>query len=306
MTVPDRLVIGTRGSKLSLVQTELVAEALRRAHPGLIIENKIITTKGDVNQSPIPLDAVGKEWFTKEIEQALLAGEVDLAVHSLKDLPLDLPAGLMMIPVLPRADAADVLVSKSGSRLKDLKEHAVVGTDSVRRKALLLAARPDLIVKSIRGNVDTRLKKLETEDYDAIVIAAAGLARLGIGNRATERLDPKTFIPAPGQGVLAAEAKQNRPEIIEMLRGIVHTPAALAAEIEQTFSKAIGGGCKLPIGCYAEIRGKEVSVYVVVGTMDGNHIVRKSKSGRVADGKKIAENLAKECLNDSIVKSWSV
>jgi len=196
--------------------------------------------------------------------------------------------------VLPRADAADVLVSKSGLSLRNLRVHAIVGTDSARRKALLLAERPDLSVQSIRGNVDTRLKKLETGNYDALVIAAAGLERLGITERITERFDPKTFIPAPGQGILAVEIKQERRDIAKILDKIIHKPTALAAEIERAFSKAVGGGCQLPIGCYAVIDTESVHIYAVVGNADGSLVVRKSKGGRAADGKKLAEALAKE------------
>lgn len=297
-----KIIIGTRGSKLALVQTELVVAALKKVEPLLEIETKIITTKGDTNQSPIPLDVMGKAWFTEEIEQALLAGEIDLAVHSLKDLPPELPQGLKIIPVLPRADAADVLISKSGEHLKGLREGAIVGTDSVRRKALILAERPDLIVNSIRGNVETRVKKLETEHYDAIVIAAAGLARLDMKDRITERFDPKIFIPAPGQGILAVEIKESRTELLELIKKIVHAPSAIAADIEQMFSNAVGGGCKLPVGCYAEIDGEKVAVYAVMGTMDGLHIVRRSQNGNSKDGKKIAEQLALECLKDPVVK----
>jgi hydroxymethylbilane synthase len=297
-----KITLGTRGSKLSLAQTELVVQAFQRVRPELIIGKKIITTKGDVNQSPIPLDTVGKAWFTEEIEQALQAGEIDIAVHSLKDMPPHLPIGLKIITALPRADAADVLISKSGAHLSDLNDHSIVGTDSIRRKALLLAMRPDLIVESIRGNVDTRLKKLETERYDAIVIAAAGLKRLHLEDRITERFDPTVFIPAPGQGILAVELREDRIDLSDIVHEIEDAGTAIAAEIERIFSNTIGGGCKLPIGCYTEINNGNVSIHAVVGTMDGNHVVSKSVSGLSADGKKLAEGLAQDFLNDPVAK----
>jgi len=298
----QKLVIGTRGSKLALRQTELVAEALRKAHPNLVIEHKVITTKGDVNQAPIPLDTIGKAWFTEEIEAALLRGEIDLAVHSLKDLPPELPGGLVAMPVCTRADPADVFISKTGVHLKDMPHGAVIGTDSIRRKAQLLALRPDFIVKSIRGNVDTRLRKLREEDYDAIVIAAAGIERLGMASVATERFDPREFIPAPGQAVMAAEARLDRPEILDIIRAIEDGPTARAANIEQAFSRTIGGGCKLPIAAYVEIEGDSVSIYAMVGTMDGLRAVRKTKRGPLGKSMDLAKELADEFLRDPITR----
>ncbi len=296
------LLIGTRGSRLSLAQTDLVIQALERARSGIVIEKKVITTTGDINQSPIPLDTIGKAWFTGEIEQALINGDIHIAVHSLKDLPPDLPPDLAATAVLKREDPADVLVSKSGLRLKDLREHAVVGTDSLRRKALLLDERPDLIVRSIRGNIDTRLKKLNTEDYDAIVIAAAGLNRLDLNNLASERFDPAIFLPAPGQGILAAEIHSNNAALGSMLSAIVHPPTALASHIEQAFSRAAGGGCKLPIGCYARVDGNKVDIYGSIGTPDGTSVIRRSSSGPSAEGLQLASNLAAECLSDPAIK----
>lgn len=297
-----KIILGTRGSKLSLVQTDLVIEALKREQPDIEIEKKIITTKGDLNQSPIPLDTVGKAWFTGEIEQALSSGAIDIAVHSLKDLPPDIAEGSEITVVLKRGDPADVLVSKNGEKLSGLKKAAVIGTDSIRRKAMLLAERPDLIVKSVRGNVDTRLKKLESEDYDAIVIAAAGLQRLGIADRITERFDPTKFIPAPGQAALAVQSKVSRIDIHNLVSAIVHSPTVSATRIEEAFSKAVGGGCKLPIGCYAEVDQDRVSIYAFLGNSDGTRVARRSSSGDLSDGMKLAAALAAECLEDPAVK----
>ena len=202
-----KIVLGTRGSKLALVQTKLVADAVREKFPDLDIETKTITTKGDVNTSPIPLDTVGKAWFTGEIEEELMTKKIDIAVHSLKDVPPDTSKGSIVLPVLRREDPRDVLVSKQNFTFEKLPQGAIVGTDSSRRKAQLLAKRPDLRVQSIRGNIDTRLRKLREEEYDAIVIAAAGLARLSLLDVVTEYFEIDAFVPAPGQGTLAAQAR---------------------------------------------------------------------------------------------------
>lgn len=290
------LIIGTRGSKLALAQTRLVTDALAEKHPGIAISPKVIVTKGDTDQSPIPLDTVGKNWFTAEIEQALLAGEIDLAVHSMKDLPPEVPPGIVTLPVLERGDPRDVLVSRTGAALKDLPKGAVVGTDSIRRKTLLLEARPDLVVKSVRGNVDTRLKKLREEPYDAIVLAAAGLARVGMSGAVTEFLDPAVFIPAIGQGILAAQARADRGDVLELLRAVQDAPTVAAGEAEQAFSAAIGGGCKTPIGCYARVDGERIFMDAFVRNEKDTKVRRRSASAPVADARRSAEDLARELL----------
>lgn len=292
------LTIGTRGSKLALAQTKLVIDALAEKYPGVDIQPKIIITKGDLNQSPIPLDTVGKDWFTAEIEQALLKGEIDIAVHSMKDLPPDISKDLITLPVLERADPRDVIITKSGSLLKDLPQGAVIGTDSIRRKILLLEQRPDLVVKSIRGNIDTRLQKLRDEPYDGIVLAAAGLKRLGMSNVITEFLDPAVFIPAISQGILAAQTADSRDtsEVVKMLERIQHMPTHMAAEVEQLFSKTIGGGCKVPIGCYARIAGDAVYVDAFMQDADGGVIKRKSRIGEITSAPTIGEVVARELL----------
>ena len=292
----NKIIIGARGSKLSLAQTALVVQALKEKHPELVIEVKIITTKGDVNHSPIPLDAVGKTWFTAEIEQALMNGEIDLAVHSLKDMALESPAGLKTVIVLPRGDCRDALVSKSKKGLLDLPQGSVIGTDSVRRKVLLLDERKDLVVKSIRGNVDTRLKKLYEEEYDAVVLAAAGLERLQMLDVATEIFDPAIFLPAPGQGILTAQARSDQDEIIKMLQDIEHSPTRIAAEAELGFSRAIGGGCKTPVGCHAEVKGDSIYISAIVGNLSDNSVKRESISGPLSDVFELAKELAKKFL----------
>jgi hydroxymethylbilane synthase len=290
------LTIGSRGSKLALAQTRLVIDALKQKYPDVEMEPKIIVTKGDLDHSPIPLDTVGKDWFTAEIEQALLKGEIDIAVHSMKDLPPEIPEEIVTLAVLERADPREALVSKSGTALKDLPHGAVIGTDSARRRVVLLEARADLEIKSIRGNVDTRLRKLHDEPYDAIMLAAAGLARVGMSAVITEFLDPAIFIPAMGQGILAAQARRDRGEVLEMLRAIQHEPTVIAADAEQAFAGVVGGGCKTPIGCYVRVDGDTVYIDAFIQNGADMTVRRKSASGPAATAKQIAQDLAHALL----------
>jgi hydroxymethylbilane synthase len=296
MTDVPSLVIGTRGSTLALAQTQLVIDALKQHYPEVEIRSKIIVTKGDLNQSPIPLDTIGKSWFTAEIEDALLKGEIDIAAHSMKDLPPEIPEGIITMPVLKRGDPRDVLISKSGASFNELPKGTIIGTDSIRRKVLLLDQRPDLVVKSIRGNVDTRIKKLHDEPYDAIILAAAGLERVGMIGLVTEFLDPLIIIPAIGQGILAAQARQDRNEVIDMLRAIQDVPTHIAADAEQAFSNTIGGGCKVPIGCYAHIVDDTIIVDAFMQSADGTHLIRKSATSPISTAADTARALARELL----------
>lgn len=248
--MPDRLVLGTRGSKLALAQSGQVAAALTQA-TGLPVELKVISTKGDrVQDKPLP-EVGGKGLFTLELEQELLAGTIDLAVHSLKDLPTEDNPGLMVAAYPRRADPRDVLV---GLPLDQLPQGAIVGTGSARRATQLKALRPDLEIKGIRGNVDTRIRKLHEQDYQSIVLAAAGMARLGLE---TERfpLDPSECLPAPGQGVLALQCNSERPEIIALLRSLDDFDARTCVEAERSFLAALGGGCSVPAACHAIFEG---------------------------------------------------
>jgi hydroxymethylbilane synthase len=289
----EKLIIGTRGSKLALIQTKLIPDTLIAISPSLSVETKIITTKGDTNQSPIPLDTIGKSWFTAEIEDTLIKGEIDIAVHSLKDVPPEIVSGSIVMPVLTRADPRDVLISNNGSTLLNLKQGAVVGTDSSRRRAQLLHLRPDIQVQSIRGNVDTRLRKLREEHYDAIVIAAAGLARLGMLDVITEYFESEKFIPAPGQGVLAAQVRSDDAELIELLRRIQDPATVAAVEAERAFIDTIGGGCKSPIGAYAMIEGNSLTLYAMTAREDGSNVSYASQSGAIADAVPLGVQLAK-------------
>lgn len=297
------VVIGTRGSALALVQADIAAAALRAADPSLAIEVKVITTQGDVNQAPIPLDENGKGWFTKEIEAALLDASIDIAVHSLKDMADEQPPGLALGAYLPREDARDALVTRDGRPLEQLPNGAVIGTDSIRRQVQMLAMKPDARMESLRGNVPTRLKKLDdgvaaSEDgspYDAIILAAAGLKRLGLEQRVTRYFSFEEMTSAPGQGIMAVEARASDAEMLALLARVNDEEAARAAHIERAFSRAMGGGCKSPVGAYAHRDGD--TVRLVGMTLDiAGRIVRDEKAAPVAASGDLGEMLAQELL----------
>jgi len=265
MDKSDRIIIGTRGSKLALWQTNWVAELLRQAHPGLDIEIKEINTRGDATQAAnVPLSSFGEKGiFAKELEDALLAGDVDIAVHSMKDLAHTLPNGLTIGAVPPREHSGDALV---GSTLDALAQGARVGTGSVRRRALLAERRPDLQLLECRGNVDTRLRKLDEGQYDAICLAVAGLKRLGLGHRITDRLDPAWFVPDPGQGAVAVEARVDDARVMELLKAIDDAEASTTTRAERAFLAAVGGSCQTPIGASAVVVDGELSMRVMLAT----------------------------------------
>lgn len=287
-----RIIIGTRGSDLALIQSEIVRKKILALDPKLTVEFKVIKTEGDVNTSPIPLDTVGKGWFTKEIEAELLDGTIHLAVHSLKDLPETLPVGLRIGAFPGREDARDVLVSRGNVQLKDLPRGARVGTDSTRRRVQVLAMRSDLIVTSMRGNVPTRVKKVDENQYDAAILAAAGLKRLGLEKRIAQYFSIDEITPAPGQGILAVEVKDNF-DLLEKLND--HT-TQVAAGAERAFSKVVGGGCKEPVGAYAEIKGEDIILHGMIAPEDGSKIVRDSIKGNVHEALVLAKTLADKLL----------
>lgn len=284
------LVIGTRGSQLATTQTGHVADALRAAC-GVEVELKIISTRGDrVRDRPLA-EVGGKGLFTLELEQALHDGSIDLAVHSLKDLPTDDPEGLVIAALPERVDPRDVLV---GSTLDGLAAGAVVGTGSARRRALLLDARPDLALEGIRGNVDTRLRKLREGPYDAIVLAAAGLDRLGLEVDG-ERLDPRRFVPAPGQGVLAVQCAQ-RPEVLELVARIDHASTRTRVAAERGFLAALGGGCSVPAAAYAELDGDMIVLHAALGNDEGTAVERVEASAPASRAASLGEAVAAELL----------
>jgi hydroxymethylbilane synthase len=284
------LVIGSRGSQLALWQAKWIAARLaERGHETRI---EIIKTTGD-KITDVPLAMVGtKGLFTKEIEDALLDGRVDLAVHSLKDLPTEVPAGLTIAAIPEREDPRDAMV---GAKLQDVPAGAKIGTSSLRRAAQLRAIRPDLVIESVRGNVDTRVRKLDEALYSAIVLAAAGLTRLGWGHRIAEVLSPEVMCPAVGQGALAVETRASGAAR-EICAGLDHAATRAAVTAERAVLAALGGGCQVPIGAHAVIDGKSLLLSGVVIAPDGGRIVRKTGGGSVGDAGPIGSRLGAALL----------
>lgn len=285
------LVIGTRGSPLAQAQAQEVAEALRRRVPGIEVTLRTISTRGDRDQRTA-LPDLGLGIFTREIEKALLAGEINVAVHSLKDLETQLPPGLAIGAVPVRMDPRDVLVSAGGRPMADLPAGARVGTGSPRRGALVRAMRPDLEVLSIRGNVGTRLAMLDRGEYEAVVLAAIGLARLGIEERVTQFLDPADFVPAVGQGALAVEVREDDPVIMDLVATIDHRDSRAAVTAERAFLRGLGGGCRVPIAAYGRVEGDRLDIVGLVTSDDGRRMHRASQESAVDEAEEAGRRLA--------------
>jgi hydroxymethylbilane synthase len=290
---------------MALTQTNKVIKSLIDRRPGLTVALKHITTKGDIDNTPIPLDTVGKAWFTKELEQELLDQKIDFAVHSLKDVPPELPPGLVVMAVLQRDDPRDGLVAKTATSLASLPKDAVVGTDSLRRKTLLLRERPDLVVKSIRGNANIRLQKLEAGDFDALVMAVAGLQRIDRTEMVVEYLDPTTFVPSIGQGALAIELCAERQDLITMFQELQDEATQMATSAEQAFAQVIGGGCKLPVACYVHFEADTAYIHGMVGSIDSKQCAMKTLQGTTADAMQLACQLASELAKEPFVAEYA-
>lgn len=292
------LVIGTRGSALAIAQSEWVAAALRRAAPGQAVRLVRIRTTGDrLAEGPLAA-AGGKGLFVKEIEEALLDGRIDLAVHSLKDVPAELPPGLTLGAFPEREDPRDVLVSNSGATLDRLPEGAVLGTGSLRRQAQVRGLRPDLKVLPIRGNVDTRLRKLEAGQVDAVILAAAGLKRLGLAGRVTEFLPADRMVPAIGQGALAIELPQRdlSSDVGAAVRALDHAATRAAVTAERAFLRRLGGDCHTPVAAHARFDGGRLALTGIVASPDGAQIVRGQVHGAPAEGEALGAALAEDLL----------
>ena len=272
--MPERLVIGTRGSLLALTQTNGVADALRRAHPKLEVELRTISTKGDRRQD-IPLPQIGaKGLFTEELEQALIAGRIDLAVHSAKDLPTEMPEQLTLGCVPKREDPRDAFLAATVSRIEDLPEGAIIGTSSLRRQAQLAHWRGDFEFTALRGNIDTRIKKLQRGDCDATLLAAAGLNRSGLAGQITHFLDVDQMVPAPGQGCLALQSRVVDERVNGLLARLHDEPSAIALGAERAITAQLEGGCRAPIGVLVEVDGQRLCGHAVVAMPDGSRLVR--------------------------------
>lgn len=295
----DRLIIGSRGSQLALCQAHWVKARLQESSPGLLVETRIIKTSGDII-TDAPLSKIGgKGLFTKEIEEALLEGQIDLAVHSLKDLPTTLPSGLCLAAVTEREEVRDAFVSNRFKSLNHLSRGARIGTSSLRRQSQLLYSRKDLELLNLRGNLDTRLRKLDLEQYDAIVLACAGLIRLGHADRITEIIPVEQICPAIGQGALGIEARLDDGFTVDKLQLLNHRQTQLAAEAERAFLRRLGGGCQVPIAGYALVEDRQLRMQGVIASPDGLRLFRDTEAGEVAgstDAEILGNRLAEKLL----------
>jgi len=292
----DTIRIGTRGSQLALYQAELTKKHLLEKFPETRVEIKIIKTKGD-KILDVALSKIGdKGLFTKEIEAALLIDQVDIAVHSLKDLPTTLPDGLKLGAVLKRAEYRDALVSKDGRKLSELTSKDTIATSSLRRRAGLMRINKNFNIVDIRGNVNTRLRKMEEGHCDAMIMAAAGLQRLGLDKYITEVLDAEEFIPATSQGVIAIESRIGDDETDAFLKEINHVSTWNAIEVERGFLRSIEGGCQVPVGCYSKTEEDTIFITGFVATLDGKTYLLEQESGPVKEGRKIGERLSEKLI----------
>ncbi|MEI8114541.1 MAG: hydroxymethylbilane synthase [Bacteroidia bacterium] len=288
--------IGTRGSQLALYQAKKVKATLEKIFPELQVELKIIKTKGD-KILDVALSKIGdKGLFTKEIENELIDGSVDLAVHSLKDLPTTLPEGLKLGAVLERGEFRDALVSLNGKKLADLKAGDVIATSSLRRIAGLLKINNQIIIKDIRGNVNSRLKKMEEGYCDAMIMAAAGLQRLGLEKYITEIIDPELLMPAVSQGAIAIETRLNDPEIDALMEKLNHSETWNTVVAERAFLAHLQGGCQVPLGCYSKISNGILEMSGFVASVDGKQYIREDISGELKNGAEIGVELGEKML----------
>ena len=284
--------IATRKSQLALWQAEHVAGLLRTAHPGLEVVLVPMSTKGDRIQDRSLAAIGGKGLFIKELEIALEERHADIAVHSMKDVPGDLPSGLMIAAVLPRADPRDALLTPRATRLDELPQGARVGTSSLRRQAQLLAVRPDLRIEALRGNVDTRLRRLDNGELDAIILACAGLIRLGWESRITARLDPSVCLPAVSQGIIGIECRSADATTRTLLQALDHPPTDVVMQAERAFAGRLGGSCQSPIAAHASLDEGVVTLHGLVAEPDGSRLLRDSISGPATQAGELGARLA--------------
>jgi len=291
------LRIGTRGSRLALWQAHRVKSLLDQIHPHLSIEIVIIKTTGD-RILDVPLARVGgKGLFVKEIEQALLEKRIDLAVHSLKDMPAEIPAGLALGAIPEREAAGDVLISRHKQRFYELPRGAVIGTSSLRRAAQLRHARPDVTLVPLRGNLDTRIRKLQTESLDAIVVAAAGVKRLGLEEHISQYLDEELMLPAVGQGALCVEIRKDDPLVAPLAAALDHASTRAVVTAERAFLHRLGGSCQVPIAGHGRAEGERLLLSGLVADVDGSTVIRAGTSGPLDSGKRIGNRLAADLIS---------
>ncbi len=288
----EKIIIGTRGSKLALYQAHKVKDELERYYPDLTVEIKIIQTKGDKILDVALSKIGGKGLFTKELEVALVAGEIDMAVHSLKDLPTELPTEFVIGAILERGDCRDALVSKDGLKLNQLTKNHRIATSSLRRVAGLKKINADFEIVDIRGNVGTRLQKMEDGYCDAMIMAAAGLQRLGLEEYITEMLEPKDFIPAVAQGAIAVETRSGDQKVNILLQAINHVPTQQMVTAERAFMRTLEGGCQVPVGAYTSVKNGIIMLTGFVSSLDGTNYLKQCMSGPNVKAKELGEDLA--------------
>jgi len=290
------IVIGSRGSQLALWQANWVKSELERLHDNVDIDIRIIATSGDIIQD-VPLAKIGgKGLFVKEIEEALLANEIDLAVHSMKDVPMELPTELGISVITKRENPLDALISKNGEKLADLPQGATIGTSSLRRSSQLLKYRGDFKIHPLRGNVDTRLRKVEEGKYDAILLASAGLNRLGWANRITEEISHDILLPAMGQGALGIETRLDDTKIYDFISTLNHEQTHYAVSAERSLVGRLDGGCQVPIGAYARVEKGLITLKGLVASLDGEIIYKLENVGPVDDAINIGQELGAQLL----------
>ena len=298
--------IGTRGSALALVQANWVKDKLSKQFPDLTIELEIIQTKGD-KILDVPLANVGgKGLFVKEIEEAVLDGRAHLAVHSIKDVPAEFPEGLGIVAVAEREDFRDVLVSRDGLKLDELPSGARIGTSSLRRRAQLLNRRPDLKIESIRGNVETRLSKIVTENLDGVILAAAGLNRLGLAHKITQHLEPGVMLPAIGQGALGLETRMDDKVVLDIISFLDHRDTAVCVKAERAFLERLEGGCHVPIAALGVLKKDRLQLTGLVADPDGRKCLRDRLEAEPEEAEELGKSLAEELLDrgaDEILSS---
>lgn len=297
MSAPSRLVIATRASRLALWQAEHVQARLQALYPECEVSLLKMTTRGDQILDRTLSKVGGKGLFVKELETALLDGRADLAVHSLKDVPVDLTTPFSLPVIMERDDPRDAFVSSRYASLDDMPEGSVVGTSSLRRESQIRARYPKLVVQPLRGNLDTRLGKLDRGEYDAIILAAAGLRRLGLSERIRALLAPEVSLPAAGQGALGIEILESRDDLAAWLAPLSCPKATACALAERSVSRVLGGSCQVPLAAYAQVDGEHISVDALVAEPDGSLIIRSQESGSLSDAVRLGESAARQLLS---------
>lgn len=307
MTTPLR--IATRKSPLALWQAEEVSRRLKSFHPDLEIELVPMTTKGDqILNSPLS-KVGGKGLFVKELEVAMLEGRADIAVHSMKDVPMEFPEGLQLSAVLERDDPRDAFISDKYNSLDELPDGAILGTSSLRRQTIIKSAYPNLEIKMLRGNINTRIAKLEAGEYDAIILAASGLKRMGFDERITAIIEPEVMLPAVGQGALGIESRSNDAEVDAILAPLRDKETTLRLTTERAMNNRLNGGCQVPVAGYSEVNGDQITLRGLIGFTDGSTIYRSEKSAATSDAESLGIAVAEELMaqgGDKVLESLDI